>query len=90
MKDLVLHFLLRTWDTFSEVMLVTNLVMREKEPHKPKFAFNIFRIHSLMIYTEPNEYNFVGDTNALLLRCFPFISKLKPGDIIITGQYMNY
>ena len=25
-----------------------------------------------------------------MLRCYPFISKLKAGDIIATGQYMNY
>ena len=43
-----------------------------------------------MIYTDIVEYNIVGDTKAPLLRCFPFISKLKSGDIITTGQYMNY
>ncbi len=43
-----------------------------------------------MIYTDIVEYNIVGDTEAPLLRCFPFISKLKSGDIITTGQYMNY
>ena len=43
-----------------------------------------------MIYSDLIEYNIVGDTNAPLLRCFPFISKLKRGDIITTGQYMNY
>ena len=36
------------------------------------------------------EYNIVGDTKAQLLRYFPFVSKLKSGDIITTGQYMNY
>ena len=36
------------------------------------------------------EYNIVGDTKAPLLRCFPFILKLKGEDIITTGQYMNY
>ena len=50
----------------------------------------IVRIHSLMIYTELIEYKIVGDTQAPLLRCFSFISKLKSGDIITTGQYMNY
>ena len=43
-----------------------------------------------MIYTDIVEYNIVGDTKAPLLRCFPFIYKLKPGDIITTGQYMTY
>ena len=62
----------------------------EKGPHEPEFAYDIFRIHSLMIYSNLVEYNIVGDTKAPLLRCFPFISKLKGGDIITTGQYMNY
>ena len=43
-----------------------------------------------MSYSDPVEYNIVGDTKAPLLRCFPFISKLKGGDIITTGKYMNY
>ena len=43
-----------------------------------------------MIYSDLVEYSIVGDTKAPLLRCFPFISKLKGGDIITTGQYMNY
>ena len=43
-----------------------------------------------MIYSDLEEYNIVGDTKAPLLRCFPFISKLKGGYIITTGQYMNY
>ncbi len=43
-----------------------------------------------MIYSDLVEYSIVGDTKVPLLRCFPFISKLKGGDIITTGQYMNY
>ena len=43
-----------------------------------------------MIYSDLVEYSIVGDTKAPLLRRFPFISKLKGGDIITTGQYMNY
>ena len=65
------------------------VLMKGKGPHQPKFAY-IVRIHSLMIYSNLVEYSIVGDTNAPLLRCFPFISKLKGGDIITTGQYMNY
>ena len=64
--------------------------MRGKGPHEPTFAYDIVSIHSLMIYTDIVEYNNVRDTKAPLLRCFPFISKLKSGDIITTGQYMNY
>ena len=63
----------------------SGLLMRGKEPH-----YDIVRIHSLMIYTDIVEYNNVGDIKAPLLRCFPFITKLNSGDIITTGQYMNY
>ena len=44
-----------------------------------------------MAYGDIIEYNnIVGDTKPLLLRCVPFISKVKNGDIKSTGQYMNY
>ena len=61
-----------------------------KGPHEHEFAYDIVRIQSLTIYSDLVEYSIVGDTKAPLLRCFPFISKLKGGDIITTGQYMNY
>ena len=61
-----------------------------KGPHKPEFAYDIVPILSLTIYTNLIEYNVVGDTKVPLLRCFSFISKLNSGDIIFTGQYMNY
>ena len=57
------------------------VMLRGKGPHKPKIAYVILRIHSLMIYTDLIEYNILGDTKALLLRCFPFIWKLKSGNI---------
>ena len=66
------------------------VMLRGKGFHKPEFAYDIIRIHSLMIYTELIEYNIVSDTKAPLLHCFLFISKLKSGDIITTGQYVNY
>ena len=66
------------------------VLMIGKGPQEPEFAYDIVRIHSLMIYSDLVEYSIVGDTKAPLLRCFPFISKLKGGDIITTGQYMNY
>ena len=66
------------------------VLMIGKGPPEPEFAYDIVRIHSLMIYSNLVEYSIVGDTKAPLLRCFPFISKLKGGDIITTGQYMNY
>ena len=66
------------------------VLMTGKGPHEPEFAYDIVCIHSLMIYSDVVEYNIVGDTKAALLRCFPFISQLKGGDIITTGQFMNY
>lgn len=61
-----------------------------KGPHNPQYSYDIVRIHSLLIYTDIVEYNIVGDSKTPLLRCIPFISKVKSGDIISTGQYMNY
>ena len=66
------------------------VLMIGKGPHEPEFAYDIVRIPSLMIYSDLVEYSVVGDTKAPLLRCFPFISKLKGGDIITTEQYLNY
>ena len=66
------------------------VMLRGKGPHKPEFAHDIVRIHGLFIYTDLVEYNIVGNTKAPLVRCFPFISKLKATDIITTGQYKNY
>ena len=66
------------------------VLMKEKRPHGPQFAYDIVPFDSLMIYSDLVEYSTVGDTKAPLLRCFPFISKLKGGDNITTGQYMNY
>ena len=66
------------------------VLMIGKGPHEPQFAYDIVSIHSLLVYSDLVEYNIVGATKAPLLRCFPFISKLKGRDIITTGQYMNY
>ena len=66
------------------------VLMIGKGCHASEFAYDIVRIHSLIIYSDLVEYNVVGDTEAPLLRCFPFMSELKGGDIITTGQYMNY
>ena len=73
-----------------DVRIDLGILMCEKGSHEPTFAYDIVRIHSLMIYTDLVEYNFVGYTKAPLLRCFPFLSELKSGDIITTGQYINY
>ena len=37
-------------------------------PHGPEFAYDIVRIHSLMIYSDLVEYSIVGDTKAPLLQ----------------------
>ena len=66
------------------------VLMKGRGPHEPHFAYDNVSIHSLMIYSDLVEYNIVGDAKTPLLRCFPFISKLKGGDIITTGQYVNY
>ena len=59
-----------------------------KGPHESETAYDIVRIHFLMIYSDLVEYNIVGDTKTPLLQCFPFISKLG-GNIITSGQYKN-
>ena len=63
-------------------------MLGRKGPQKPDFVYDIVRIHSLMTYTDLVEYKIVGGMKAPLLRCFLFISELKAGDIVITGQYM--
>ena len=73
-----------------DVTIDLGILMRGKDWHEPTFAYDIVRIHSLMIYTDLVEYNIVGDTKALLLRFFPYVCKLKSGDLITTGQYMNH
>ena len=66
------------------------VLMKRKGPNEPQFAYDIVPIHSLMIYSDLVEYNIVRDTKAPLLRCFSFISKLKGGDFLTTGRYMNF
>ena len=61
-----------------------------KGPHEHELAYDIVRIHSLMIYSNRVVYNIFGDTKVPLLRCLPFISKPKEGDFITFGQYTNY
>ena len=53
------------------------ILMRGKGPHEPTFAYDIVRIHSLMIHTDIVEYNVVGDTKAPLLRCFQFQAEIR-------------
>ena len=64
-------------------------LMRGKGLQKPTLAYNFIRIHSLMVYTDIEEYTFVGDIKTPLLRCLPFIAKPKPVVILTTLQYTN-
>ena len=64
-------------------------LMIGKGPHEPEFAYDIVRLHSLMIYTDLVEYNIVVNTKISLHRCFPLISKLEGGDNITTRQFLN-
>ena len=66
------------------------VLMVGKSPHELEFAYDNVRIHSLIIHSDQVEYNIVGDTKTPLLLYFPFMSKLKGGDIITNAQYMNY
>ena len=66
------------------------VMLRGTGPHKLEFAYDIFPIHSLMLFTDLIEYFIIGDTRTPLLCCFLFISNLKAGDIITTGSYMNF
>ena len=65
----------------------TGVLMKGKGPHYLQYSHDTIRIHSLMIYNDIIEDNIVGDTKTPLFRCIPFISKVKSGDIISTGQY---
>ena len=68
----------------------TGVIMKGKGLHYPQYFYDIIRINSLMIYSDIIEYKTLGDTKTPLLRCIPFIPKIKNDDIISTGQYMNY
>ena len=68
----------------------TGVIMKGKGLHYPQYSYDIIKTHSLMIYSDIMEYKIVGDTKTPLLRCIPFISKVKNGDIISRGQYMTY
>ena len=65
-------------------------MMKEKGPHYPQYSYDIIRKHSLMISSDIKEYNKVGDTKTPSLHSIPFNFKVKNGDIMSTGQYMNH
>ena len=74
----------------SNVGNVFGVMLRGRGPYKPEIANDIVRTHSLLIYKYLIEYKIDGDTKAPLHRCFLSISKLKAGNIVLRGQYMNY
>ena len=43
------------------------VMLRRKGPQKPEFAYDIVRLHSLMLYTDLNKYKIVGDRKVSLL-----------------------
>ena len=59
---------------------ILRILMCGKGSHEPTFAYDFFRIQSLMFNTDFVKYNIVGGTKTPLLRCFPFISEFKSGD----------
>ena len=50
------------------------VIMRRKGPHELEFAYNMVRIHSLMIYTDLIVYNIVDETKTPLLHLLAAIS----------------
>ena len=53
------------------------LMLRGKGPHKPDFAYDIVRTHSLMIYMDLIENNIVGDTRAPIAALLSFHFKAQ-------------
>ena len=53
------------------------VLLRKKGPHKPVFAYDNVRIHSLMIYTDLIEYNIVGDTKGSIVALLSFYFEAK-------------
>ena len=87
MEELVLQFSVQTGITNSEVRRAMNLEWcRKGMDLTNQNLLTILSAYILPGFIDLVEYNIVSDTKAPLLRCFPFISKLKAGDIIITVQ----
>ena len=56
---------------------------RRKRTRKSLFAYNIVRIHSLMIWNKIFDCLIFGDRETPFLPCFPSISKLKPAILLL-------
>ena len=57
-------------------------IVQKKGPQKLKFAYNCVWIHFLTRNTDLIENIVVGNINASLIPCIPFIAKVKTGDIL--------
>ena len=69
------------------------VLIMEKGPHEPEFAYNIVHIQSLMIYSDLVEYNNLQYKSSLATMLSLYLKAKGEGgggDIITTGQYMNY
>ena len=53
------------------------VLMIGKGHQEPEFAYDIVRIHSLMIYSDIVEYNIVGDKKALFATMLSLYLKAK-------------
>ena len=73
----------------SNVGIEFGVRLRGRGPLNLEFAYDIVRIHFLMIYTDRIEYISLATRRLPCCVFFPLVSKLKAGDIIATGQYMN-
>ena len=60
--------------------------VERKITSQAKFSDKFVHIHSLTIYTDLIEHNFVRDTKAQLLFCFLFDWKLKAVDLLATRE----
>ena len=57
-----------------EVVYSMSVSISGAGPHINNFAYEIVRIHTLMICSNFFQYNSVSDTKVALSRCIPFIS----------------
>ena len=78
------------WTLESNVVKDFRVLFRSNWHHKPMFAWDNVGIHFLVMYVFPMNFNFVGDPEAPLLLYLPFISKVKRGNFVTSGQYMNF
>ena len=58
----------------------------QKESNLP---VDIQRIHTIMIYTDIIEHGIIGNAKAPILRCFPFMPRIRNGDLEFSHN-MNY